>query len=612
MRKLSYIIALTMVLTMGLATAWASPQKFELTVSPGRGTVDDTFFATVTVAVAGVGGPNRYWAPGFKGFIVVDKKVDRSSATQVDPKLGRVLVTTDVHRYVLKPKYAGNFSINPARVRLPDGDFETKSAFVTVTPGRGPLTPDAPEIAPTRAPDPTAAGGIGAPGFSPPDPATYDDVFIHVVADKRRPFHGEQVTVTWLLYSRKEILKFEARSHRLDSIWTETLFEPTGFFKYHETLVGRRRYSVTIVAKKAVFPTRRGLVRVAPFVADVVVLGAAQGKSTRVRSRPLALNVRGLPKNAPDGFESTYIGSFDAKASLERTELGEGESTVLELRVSGLGAIRRQTIPQLEFEGFEVTAPSDYDEKVDTTRGQVSGIRSYRYWIKPEEKGAQTLPAIEIPYFDPSKGRYEVAKTRPMPLLVGETADKRVERSNVRENVISRDIRLIRTGAVESRILPTLYTNIWFWLLLVFPPFGYVTVVGVDRLRRHLRRETPRARLRRARGRARKYLRVAEIHLRGDRANKFFAQLARALHEFLDERLEQPVQSMTRDELALALREHGFSPAMVGQITRELDECDYARFSSGKVSRKDMQAALDRVQRLLKTLEQASDAEVLP
>src|SRR5262249_57125896 len=90
------------------------------------------------------------------------------------------------------------------------------------------------------------------------------------------------------------------------------------------------------------------------------------------------------------------------------------------------------------------------------------------------------------------------------------------------------------------------------------PGGAFGLIVLVDLVSRRLRRETPRARWRRARGRARRRLRAADVHIRGNRPGQFFGDVARLLTEHIEERVGEPVASMTREQLRALLAERGF------------------------------------------------------
>jgi hypothetical protein len=575
--------------------------ELSLDVSPTAGTVDDTFVVTVTIEVPGVSGPDRYWKPSFSGFEEINSQISPTTSMQIDPVTGRrQLSSIEVRRYYLRPKRTGALAIDPARIRVGREEYETRRAFVRVNPaGAGSTAPTV-----TYA-DPTAGGNIGVPGFDPPAASRRDeDMFLHVVADKREAFVGEQVTVTWLLYTRTEVLKFEPRPPRLDGLWSEKLYEPDAYFRYHEDVVGGVPYEVAIVSKRAVFPTQAGEITIGPFTAEVSNLYTPLGESDSLKSKPLTIRARELPGGAPAGFDPTYVGVFSAEAEVDRNVLDAGESMTLTLEVRGAGAIRRTTPPSLSIDGFEFRAPRDFEEDVDTSGDQVRGERTYRYWTTPQRGGAQEIPAIAIPYFDPRTGEYQVATTRPIRLMVKGNPGEMATAGSSRENVIGRDIRLIRDGSsIDSRAVPRMYRSHWYWIAAGLPLFGFLGFLIADRVREGMRKETPRARLRRARGKARQRLRVAEIHLRGNRPAKFFGELARVIQEHIDERVGKPVSSMTRDQLRAFLAEQGFAETTIGRIDEELEHCDFARFAPSASGPGEMRAAMRRTRDLLREIE---------
>jgi BatD DUF11 like domain len=606
MRKRLLALAL---FTSGLAApAAAQPLRFSLDVSPEAGGIDDVYTATVQIEIAGVAGPERYWHPDFGDFEVESSSVNQGTSTVLDPTTGQQIRTVVLRRYELRPRRGGRVRIQPARIRLAGKEYKSQSVVVQVGPASGLAggSGSAPDPSPGSAPDPTA-GSIGVPGFVQPDARmSGEDMFLHVVADKKEAYVGEQITVTWLIYTRSEILRFEPKPPSLTGLWPEILYEPDAYFTYHETVVGGSPYVVAIVSKRALFPTQTGQLEVKPFRAKVGSLSSSPGQSENLTSRSVTIRVKPLPPGAPPGFEPTYVGQFQVESSVDRNQIEASESLTLKVKVSGQGAIRRTEAPKLAFPGFSFRTPRDTQDSIDVSSGVVRGERVYRYWTTPEQGGSLTIPPIQLPYFDPRAGSYKVATSRPIPILVRGDPGKlaRPVDEGGRENVIPRDIQLIHEGEViSSRAVPRLYRSGWFWVLAALPPLSFALVLVTDRVRQQLKKETPRSRLRRARGRARKRFRVAEIHLRGNRPAKFFGELARVLYDHIEERLGQPVQSMTRDELRVFLSDKGFDQSTVRLIDQSLEAFDFARFAPTAAGPGEMRAHLRTLKDLLQRIE---------
>lgn len=605
----SVTLALSAALSLvaiGTAHAGQKPLRFSLEVSPMAGGPDDVYTATVQVEIAGVTGPDRYWHPDFGDFEVVGTQVKQGTSSVIDPAHGQQIRTVIIRRYELKARRNGRIRIKAAKLKMGRDEYETDDVWVQVGRGTAGGT-GVPAAPPTGGgTDPTAVGGIGVPGFVAPDPRNRSlDMFLHVVADKSEVYLGEQVTVTWMLYTRSEVLKFEPKPPSLDGLWTEILYEPDAYFTYHEDVVGGTPFVVAIVSKRALFPTETGRLEVKPFRARVASLSTSVGRSKDLTSRAIPLVVKPLPPGAPPGFDPTYVGSFEVKSSVDRNEIDASESLTLTVEVSGVGAIRRTQPPRLAFPGFTFRAPRDTQDTVDTSSGSVRGERIYRYWTTPEQGGALTIPAVQVPFFDPRTGKYEVARSRPIEITVkGDPSKIAGHAADTRENLIPRDIRLIHGGeGISSRTVPRLYKSGWFWPLLAMPPLAFALVIATDRLRQRLKKDTPRARLRRARGRARKRFRVAEIHIRGNRPAKFFGELARVLYDHIEERTGQPVLSMTRDELRGFLKDKGFEAETIQEIDQTLETFDFARFAPSAAGPGEMRAQMRTLKDLLRRIE---------
>ncbi len=574
--------------------AHAKRPDFKISVSPKEGHEGDTFTLTVKIELPGLTGPDRYWPPDTSEFKIVDSQIKRGTQSSVDPTSGQQLRTVEVYRYVLKPTTTGRLLIGPAKIRIGGDDWETRQLAVRVRASGA-------SAANTAGIGHTDASGLGAPGYVAPT-GPRPDVFLYAVADKSNVWVGEQITVSWLLFARTEILKYEPTPPRLAGLWSEVLFEPASFFKYQDSRIGEVDYVVAMVSKRAFFASSSGKLVIEPLQAKIATVSTALGRLESIASNSLQLTVKGLPQPAPLGFDKSYVGKFSVAATVDRDLLRAGQPLTLSVRIRGQGAMARTNAPRLRFPGFVFEEPRDFEYEAISDGDLVGGERLYRYWTTPSIGGEQTIPAIELPYFDPSTGSYEVARASAIGVTVEGDPDESRSANQRRGDggAIARDIRLLRpVGILESRVLVSLHRQAWFWWLLCFPPFGYVTVILGDRFRRRLRKETPRARLRRAQGKARSHLKVAEIHLRGQRPAKFFASLSHAVYAHLEEWLDHGLQSMTQKEMSSFLAERGIDAGTIRRIEEDLDAFDRARFAPSTTDAKEMRAAVERTRELL-------------
>src|SRR5262245_33007507 len=224
-------------------------------------TVNDELSVTVQQTIRGVNAPERYWPPDFGDFTVIDQRSQQSTQWLVDPRRGQEIINVETRWYRLRPTRVGRLRIGEARIKVDGVEYKTKPLVIDILPAGQSVAPAAPE--PGKAP-----ASSDVPGFTPPSDSIVKPTFLHVVADRNKVFAGEQVTVTWLLYTRSDVLKFDPKPPKLEGFWAETLYEPDRFFTYHPEVVGGREFAVATVAKKALFPTKPGKITVPKYEAE--------------------------------------------------------------------------------------------------------------------------------------------------------------------------------------------------------------------------------------------------------------------------------------------------------------------------------------------------------
>lgn len=185
-------------------------------------------------------------------------------------------------------------------------------------------------------------------------------------------------------------------------------------------------------------------------------------------SKPLTVNVRPLPtEGQPAGFKG-LVGQFRLTAKPSSTSVNVGDTVTLSVDLEGDGSLAGITLPPLSGEGFRV-----YDDQpVSEARIEGDGIvahASFKRALVPQTPGTLEVPPVEIPYFDPVKGAYAVARSEPLTLHVGGTAGNAQVASfatgDARPGVdaLADDILPVRTDAR----LGSAWSGRWAWLPVV-------------------------------------------------------------------------------------------------------------------------------------------------
>lgn len=612
---------LTLLWVAGAARAGGPPPQLEATISSDQIGLDETVQLTVTLSRDATQVYQGYLRPEPKDFDVLS--TSQSESTQWTIVRGQQQTRTiEQHVYVMRPKHKGACAVPPATARIDGREIRTREFVVKVgAPSKKPAgAQPAPTVIQTPFGQIITSGGFGvppmpgmpgAPGFEPDGMRGDEDVFVEAKADKTQAVVGEQVIVTWTLYTRGDVLHYRlTRDPHHDDFWTEELMPPPARLSWERKTVRGQEYQAATLLKRAIFPLKAGKLAVTPLEMEVTTSQTAfyaNGSTTRA-SKPLTIEAQPLPAaGRPDGFESTNVGRFEVMGGADKVQLKAGEALTYRLLVKGAGNLRNLKVPRFEqLDGFKVYEPTVTDA-VQKTDGGVEGMKVLSYLMLPRRGGELRIPPVTLHYFDPQARKYAEASLAEIKITVdGDPAKIGTAPAESKENLLKQKIRLLRIKpSVDSHFGEKLLKGPLMPLALGLPPLVLLSIMGASVARARLSRETAGSRRRRARAAAEKHLRACEGHLKAQRPSHFFGECARAIYEHLEYRIGAKCESYTMDELRRVLVERGFDEELSKRVAEELESCDFARFAASASGPGEMRTALRRVRELLVAIERA-------
>jgi hypothetical protein len=578
------------------SSVFADALHFDARVEREEITVADTVELTVSIDCDGSQSFTGYRAPSLPDFDILHASVSEMPKWQQSGGGQRVRLTED-HHYFLRPKKRGTLVIGPASVRIGPHELHTRPLTVRVTAS------------------PKERAAVVATQDTPTLPLPTllehrdEDLFVDAQIDRSSTYVGQQIIVTWRLYTQGKLLKFRNLGEpKHEDFWNEDLLTTSGPVSWDRQVVNGHEYAVATVLKRALFPLKAGRLAIAPLSVEATTTQTAfYANASAVRkSNSLSVEVLSLPiVGRPAGFDPANVGAFEISSQVDREQVKLGEAVTWTIAVKGTGNLRGVKLPHLERTDQWKTDDPVVKEEIARS-GEVKGEKRTLYFLTPQRTGVLTLPGIELHYFDPRAGRYATARADPISLQVeSDPAALGLPNPPAPENVLERQIRPIR-HRVEMK--SELGKEIWrhprqIVALFVCPPLLYGGLLIGDAIRRRLSKETAGTRRRRARRASRRRLRAAEHHIKAQRPGAFFSECARVLYEHLEFRLGQKFEGLTLEELRFHLLGRGFQSETAEAVVKELENCDFARFAPSASEPDEMRAALRRVSALIGWIE---------
>jgi hypothetical protein len=563
--------------------------------------------------------PDGFKPPDFRGLRVLGGPFTQTGFNMVMGGSGSKVENNVTWSYQLSlpPGARGSVTIGAAHVNV--GGQSLTSNTVPVRVGAA-----APSSPPQRGP------GLFPRGFFDDEPEADEQrvsssaagaVFLRAVADKRRAFVGEQVTVTWYLYISEPQNNFQPLSQpKADGFWSEDIpsTNPQGRLAFTDQNEGGQHYQVAVVLQRALFPLAPGKLTVTPMEAQVSradFFGRAVNPR-RLKSEPLTIEAVALPREGqPADFPAGNVGRFTLDVAVDRAAVAVGDAVTLTVTVRGVGNLRNVVVPTVPalpgWKSYEPKTNVAIDPSVVMT-----GTKTVEWLMRPEQPGKTTIPALTFAAFDPAGKRYEVTQSKPIDIVVsGEATGAAIGAPTAAgapsaggENVITAEIRPIRVRATPGRsVSASFLSGVGFKIALVTPPLAFVAFAFVGRFRDRLARDAQRTSRRRLRSIARRRLRAAAAHRDAGRAAAFYVEIERVLRDALSEKLGVPVGGLRLEELTTLLTARGMPAEDVAGVRSVLDACDEARFSPGgePAGKPAQDAMLERAAALIDVVEKA-------
>ncbi|MEE9219865.1 MAG: BatD family protein [Acidobacteriota bacterium] len=435
--------------------------------------------------------------------------------------------------------------------------------------------------------------------------------------DRHRAYVGQQVTLTYQIYTQAELTGLElADAPSYPGFWVEELKVEPNPVGQRAILEGQEYVQYTVM-RKALFPTRAGNLEIPALSFSLGVRGWGSdpfeslffgtGRTIYRKSEAMTLEVLPLPEDGRPASFTGAVGRFRLMVSPDRQELRVNEAISLRVRVSGEGNLRPAGPPTLpELPDFKTYDPK-VEEQNTTDSKHLKGSKVWDYVLLPLAAGAQEIPPVEFSYFDPVSARYHTLRSKPIRM--------RVERGEAPEGsalaaVRPREVKLLRTDIRHLRLAPArlidrsrrLSGQAGFVVALALPAVANL-FLGLAVWRRQSRVAEPGAlRRRRAARLARRALQRAAA-AQEDSAPRFFDEVSNALRVYVADKLNRSAAGLTLGEIEQALQSAGVRASDLSLLRSCLEACDRGRFAPSAARSAARSELADHARRAIDSLE---------
>ncbi|HEY6953106.1 MAG TPA: BatD family protein [Bacteroidota bacterium] len=569
--------------------ATAQDGAFAATIDRTKVGTGEQFTVTFTISGADAMGAQNFKAPDF-GQLLVLSGPNTSQSYQI---INGSMSGSIAYSFILYARQTGKYSIGSATIDYKGKQLKTQPIQVEVVQGKPQQTQQNPE---------TNIANIG------------DNLFIRATADKQRSRLGEQITVTYKLYTRVSVSGYDlTKAPTYEGFWSEDIEQSQQPAVVNEMFEGKQ-YRVAVIKRTALFATQPGTLKIAPLEVRCAVQVQSRRKSNDpfdifndpffqqtqtqqldFKSNPLTFRIDPLPPNPPPGFLGA-VGKYAFAASVDKREVQAGDPITLRISVSGTGNISLLTLPK-------PVLPSDleaYEPKItnDVTRsgGIIGGKKTAEYLLVPRNPGKRTIDAIPFVYYDLGKNEYVRLSSSKFDLTISpgrEIAGGNAAMASKEDiKLLGEDIRYLKLTPGDLRTLSESPLNSeTFYLFMVLPPFAFIGAFVYRRRMRAIYGDMPKFRFQQAGKEASRRLKQAKRLLAQGNTEQYHAEISRALLGYLEDKLHIAKSSLSVEDAAGKLVLNGVGEKTIAELKACVERADFIRFAPSAdttVARKEL------------------------
>ena len=589
---------------LGASAAFAQNVEFQATVDQTRITMNDMLILSFMLSGGNIDLNAEPTFPDLeKDFDILQGPTRSTSISIINGKHSSSLTI----QYALSPKRTGTLEIGAATVTLDNQTYTTKPISVEVTdaPAPGQMPSQAPENSQTPQPD-----------------ANAPQLYLQAEVDRERAYIGEQMTVSFWLYTQLSITGYEIKQQpNFTGFWIEELQIPQPPKLQYRTINGQQ-YGVALLKRYALFPTTSGELTIDPIVMAFSVQAGrsrdpfdvfndpffARTQPELRKSQPVSIRALPLPEEHRPATFNGDVGNFTMAVEASPNQVKQDEPVNVKITIQGTGNIKTVKEPMMKLPESFKKYDTQIKEMPFAMQEPLQGEKVFETVIIPGESGTYTLPPVEFSFFDPARRAYQTLHSEPIALSVfpKAQADAPVERRIATKEeikLIGKDIRFIKTDVPHLKNQGSQWYRSGWLRLAYFLPLPLIgAALLYKRHRDKMLSDLSYVRQRGANKRSIQRLKAAHDMMKQGDSKGFYAAISTALRHYIGDKLNLPPASLTGNEAFQMLKERGLDDDALAALKRCLDACDFARFAPVDATPEEMSAVLKDAEQVVERL----------
>jgi hypothetical protein len=400
---------------------------------------------------------------------------------------------------------------------------------------------------------------------------------------------GQQVTLRIVAYGAAgRFQERDPREPRRADFFSISMLDNQGSERLYSTRIGSSDYLAVKVREYALFPLKAGKLEIGPMKMlfhGSNYLSRKTGAPIERESQPLIVDVKEPPASErPIDYQVGDVGTYKLTATVSPRSIEQGNSFSVVAVLEGEGN-PPQNLHAPERNELEWLQPTLTEHLQVNARKRVEGRRTFTYIVKANKAGTIEVGELRLPYYDPSTGKYEIAKANLGNVSVTAVAPATTPGRTAVDAAAQKPDEISLADLAKPRPVlapyaprsPAWVRSPWlWWLTLGAPAAAFMLRPLSNQLtnlssRRRERRNSLKNQVQQ------QMLQAASLAESGDGAGALSA-LERAIFMGVEDATGVKARAVLRSKLRETLLAHGMSEGQANETTELLSEFESHRF----------------------------------
>ena len=532
-------------------------------------------------------------SPNFKGLQVLSgpNPSTQSSYTFVNGKSQSSSSTT--YSFYLKANKLGTYNITPATIKTNGKTIKSKSLTINVVKG--------------KSKDKTQQKIIA------------ENLFIKVDVSKRNIIIGEQILVTYTLFTRIDLQNTSVSSlPALNGFWTKDLKVSSQFKR---DIIDGVAYNTATIKKSVLTAQKSGKLIIDPLelTCNILIQNTSnsrdpfanffgrnyQTQEEIIRSKSIKINVSDLP-NPPTNFNGA-VGNLRLESEIDNATVNANNAISYKVTIKGTGNIELIEPLNIQFpQDFEV-----YDPKVSEKifeGGLKRSIKTFEYLLIPRYKGKYIIPSANLVVFNPFTKRYETKSSDQHQIIVNTSLNSEETNSLINQQIvknIQQDINYIFTKTNLTQIGKDKIPEKLFYFLFLLPIVLLILLQTYNTIIRKNKKNSTDWKNRKASKIAKKRLKNAKKCIKTSNFDKFFEEIEKSLWGYFADKFKVDSAELSKETVTRYFDSSEINKEIEEKFISLLNECEFARYSPASNKNAQMDTILVKAEKIIIEVETA-------